>query len=360
MKILRKFFNRIEPYFDEGRALSSFYPVFSMFDNMMFLSDRKTQNPPYGRDPIDIKRYMFLVIIGLGPCFIGAVYFFGIRYIYMLIVAYASGAVVEIVFAIIRKEEVNEGFLVSGFIFPLILPPGIPLWLVAVGMVFGILVGKEVFGGTGRNLFNPALVGRVFLALGYPSLMAGSWMNPGSGFPGNLLSNYTLTAPDVVSAATPLVQAKSGIFTPLKELFWGNVTGSAGETSAILIIIGGLFIVAVGIASWRTITSVLFSFVIFNLIFNWISPGIANPVLFNLLSGGLLFGAFFMATDPVSSPTTIAAKWSYGILIGFLTILIRTFSGFVEGMMFAILLGNIFAPLLDEVVIRIGMKKHAK
>ena len=153
MKLLRSFFDKIKPFFDKGGSLSLFYPVYSMFDNMMFLNNKKTANAPFGRDPIEIKRFMFLVIIGLGPCFIGAVYFFGIRYLYMLIVAYAAGAVVEILFAIVRKEEVNEGFLVSGFIFPLILPPGIPLWLVAVGMIFGILIGKEVFGGTGRNFF---------------------------------------------------------------------------------------------------------------------------------------------------------------------------------------------------------------
>jgi Na(+)-translocating NADH:ubiquinone oxidoreductase B subunit len=360
MKLMRSFFDRIKPFFEKDGSLELFYPVYSMFDNMMFLSNQKTANSPFGRDPIDIKRYMFLVIIGLMPCFLGAIYFFGIRYFYMLIVAYAAGAVVEILFAIVRKEEVNEGFLVSGFIFPLILPPGIPLWLVAVGIVFGTLVGKEVFGGTGRNIFNPALVGRCFLALGYPSAMSGSWVSPGSGLLGNILTNYKLSAPDSVTMATPLVQARSGIYAPLKDLFFGNVMGSSGETSAILVILGGLFIIAVGVSSWRTVLSIILSFTGFNLLFNLINPGVANPVLFNILSGGFLFGAFFMATDPISSPTTISAKWGYGILIGFLALLIRTFSGFVEGMMFAILLGNIFAPLFDEVVIRMRMKKYAE
>ena len=190
--------------------------------------------------------------------------------------------------------------------------------------------------------------------------MTGTWISPGSGLLGNLLNNYKLSAPDAISTATPLVQAKSGVYAPLEDLFLGNITGSSGETSAALIILGGLFIIFAGVASWRTIVSIIISFIGFNFIFNWISPGIANPVLFNLLSGGFLFGTFFMATDPVSSPTTIAAKWGYGILIGFLAILIRTFSGFVEGMMFAILLGNIFAPLFDEIVIRIRMNRYAK
>jgi len=360
MKLLRKFFDKIEPLFDKGKPLAAFHPVYSMFDNMMFLSNEKTPNAPFGRDPIDIKRYMFIVIIGLGPCFLGALYFYGIRVLWMLIVSYAAGAVVEIAFAVVRKEEVNEGFLVTGFIFPLILPPGIPLWLVAVGMVFGVLVGKEVFGGTGRNLFNPALVGRCFLALGYPSDMAGSWISPGSGTLGNLLNNYQLSAPEAISSATPLVQAKGGIFAPLNDLLIGNVLGSAGETSAILVILGGIIVIAAGISNWRTILSIILSFVGFNLLFNLFSPGTANPVLFNLLSGGFLFGAFFMATDPVTSPLTISAKWAYGILIGLLALLIRTFSGFVEGMMFAILLGNIFAPLFDEVVIRARMRRYAK
>ncbi len=360
MKLLRKIFDKVEPVFDKGKPLAAFYPIYSMFDNMMFLTSEKSQNAPFGRDPIEIKRYMFFVIIALGPCFLGALYFYGIRVLWMLIVSYAAGAVVEIAFAIIRKEEVNEGFLVSGFIFPLILPPGIPLWLVAVGMIFGILVGKEVFGGTGRNLFNPALVGRCFLALGYPSAMAGSWISPGTGTLGNLLTNYQLAAPEAISSATPLVQAKSGVLAPLKDLFFGNVLGSAGETSAILVILGGILLIAVGMANWRTVLSIILSFAGFNLLFNLFSPGTANPVLFNMLSGGFLFGAFFMATDPVTSPITISAKWPYGVLIGLLALLIRTFSGFVEGMMFAILLGNIFAPLFDEVVIRVRMKRYAK
>jgi Na+-transporting NADH:ubiquinone oxidoreductase subunit B len=360
MKLLRLFFDKIEPLFDEGKALSLFHPVYSMFDNMMFSSNEKTPNAPFGRDPIDIKRYMFIVVIALTPAFLGSLYFYGLRILWMLIVSYAVGAVVEIAFAIIRKEEVNEGFLVTGCIFPLILPPGIPLWMVAVGMAFGVLVGKEVFGGTGRNIFNPALVGRIFLALGYPSAMSGSWVSPGSGSLGNLLKNFQLAAPDVLSSATPLVQAKNGIFMPLKDLFFGNILGSAGETSALLIILGGLIVLFAGIANWRTILSIILSFAGFNLLLNILSPGTANPVLFNMLSGGFLFGTFFMATDPVSSPITISAKWVYGIFIGLIALLIRTFSGFVEGMMFAILLGNIFSPLFDEVVIRVRMKHYAK
>jgi len=356
---MRRLLNRIEPAFREGGRLSRLYPLFHAFDAFLLSSHVGTQRAPFGRDPLDLKRLMTLVIIAVFPAFIASVYFFGWRILLMLIVSYAAGGLVEVLFAVLRKEEISEGFLVTGFLFPLIVPPGLPLWMVAVGVAFGVLVGKEVFGGTGRNLFNPALVGRVFLALGYPSAMSGNWIQPAQGGWGRILPGLIHQSVDAVSSATPLVLAKGGTLASPLDLFLGRVTGSAGETSALAILIGGLFLVGVGIASWRTVLSIIVTFAGLTAVLHAVAPASVAPVWFNLLSGGFLFGAFFMATDPVTSPTTQSGKWVYGVLIGGVTLLIRSFSGFVEGMMFAILFGNICAPLIDEVVIRSKMRRYA-
>ena len=345
--------------FEKGGKFALFHSIFAAADNFFFSSPERTADAPYARDPMDVKRYMSLVILALLPCFAASLYFFGWRVFLMVMVSYLAGGLVEVGFAIVRKEEIYEGFLVTGLIFPLTLPPGLPLWMVAAGVIFGTLVGKEVFGGTGRNLFNPALVGRCFLALGYPSAMTGTWMEPGCGLTGRLLAPFSVGVPDAVTSATPLVLAKSGTFASLPNLFLGCVTGSAAETSALAIILGGVFLVAAGVASWRTVLGILASFTILSSALRIVLPATVAPVLFNLLSGGMLFGTFFMATDPVTSPVTQSGKWGYGILIGALTILIRCFSGYVEGMMFAILLGNICAPLMDEVVIRVRMARFA-
>ena len=358
MKIAAIVLDKLRPLFQEGGRFARLHPVFLAADGFFFSSPLKTANIPYGRDPIDVKRYMSLVIVGLMPCFLSSLYYFGWRVLLMVLVSYVAGGVVEVLFAVVRKEEINEGFLVTGFIFPLILPPGIPLWMVAVGIIFGVLVGKEVFGGTGRNLFNAAIVGRCFLAFGYPSLMAQSWMAPGAGRFGSLLSPIR-SAADAVTGATPLVLAKTGELTAPLDLFLGRVMGSAGETSALAILVGGGFLLLVGVANWRTVVGILGSFTVLSAVLHAASPASVPPVAFHLCAGGLLFGAFFMATDPVTGPVTISGKWAYGILIGAVTILIRSFSGYVEGMTFAILLGNICAPLIDEVVIRLHIRRYA-
>ena len=355
--MLQKLFNKLRAVFRADGKMSRFHFLFQAMDNFLFASPGTTENAPYGRDPMDVKRYMSLAITALVPSLLVAVYFFGWRVLAMFIVSYVAGGAVEMLFSIVRKEEVNEGFLVTGFIFPLILPPGVPLWIVAVGIIFGVVVGKEIFGGTGRNLFNPALVGRVFLALGYPTHMSSAWISPVSSPWGRLNLPLVLAPADAVTTATPLVAAKSGEFAETLNLFIGNITGSAGETSAIAILLGGLFLLAVGVANWRTVISILLSFTGLTLILRVAGVEAVNPVLFGLLSGGLLFGTFFMATDPVSSPITLTGKWAYGIIIGVTTVLIRSFSGFVEGMMFAVLFGNICAPLIDEVVIRTRMRR---
>ena len=359
MKQIENTFKKMRPHFEEGGSLHLLHPVYKALENFFFLADIKTENAPYGRDPIEIKRYMSTVIIALIPAFLAAIYFFGWRVLLLLIVSYVAGGAVEVLFALARKEEINEGFLVTGFIFPLILPPGIPLWVVAVGIIFGVLIGKEIFGGTGRNVFNAALVGRGFLTLGYPALTSKSWMPPGTGLWGNLTAGISIFNPDTITSATPLALAKGGELAPIRDLFLGSVAGSAGETSAFAIILGGVFLMATGVSNWRIVVSILLSFSGLTWILRLITPLSVSPVLFNLFAGSILFGAFFMATDPVTGPITQSGKWVYGVLIGSVTIILRCFSGFVEGVTFAILLGNIFAPLIDEAVIRNRMRRYA-
>ena len=360
MKVIRNILARCRPLFEEGSRKRSLWPVFQAADNFFFAHAEETAHAPYGRDPLDVKRTMSLVIVALMPAFLASLYFFGPRVLLLFAVSYAAGGIVEVLFAIVRKEEINEGFLVTGFIFPLILPPGVPLWMVAVGVVFGVLVGKEIFGGTGRNPFNAALVGRCFLAFGYPLRMTGTWLPPGPDKWLQLPGSLAAVSADAVTTATPLGLAKSGALTPTINLFLGNVAGSVGETSALAILLGALFLVAVGVANWRTIAGGMVALLVCSGILHAVMPDRVAPALFQCLAGGWMFGIAFMATDPVTSPVTLSGKWAYGILIGLLTILIRSFSGFVEGVMFAVLFANICAPLIDEVVIRIYIHRIAR
>lgn len=352
MKAVRNVLDRLRPFFEEDGRLHVLRPIYQAADAFHFAHVEATTHAPYGRDPLDVKRYMSLVIVGLLPAFLASLYFFGPRVLLLLFVSYAAGGLVEVLFAVVRKEEINEGFLVTGFIFPLILPPGVPLWMVAVGIIFGVLVGKEVFGGTGRNPFNAALVGRCFLAFGYPVRMTGTWMPPGPDKWLDLPGSLAAVAPDAVTTATPLGLARSGEFVSTLDLFVGNVAGSVGETSALAILLGGAFLIAVGVANWRTIAGGGAALLICAGLLHAGMPDRVAPPILQLFAGGWLLGIVFMATDPVTGPITGAGKWVYGILIGLLTVLIRSFSGFVEGVMFAILFGNICAPLIDEVVIR--------
>jgi len=356
MKQLLKIFERLRPNFDEKGRFRLFKPLFQATEGFFFSSPELTENAPHARDALDVKRYMSVVIVALIPALAASLIFFGLRVLVMIVVSYIAGGVVEVLVAIIRKEEINEGFLVTGLIFPLILPPTLPLWMVAVGVAFGVLVGKELFGGTGRNLFNPAIVGRCFLAIGYPAQM-GIWIKPGQGFLGRLFEYAGPSSVDAVTSATPLALAKQGILTPLEHLVTGRIAGSAGETSAIAIIIGGVFLLLTRVANWRTTVGILGSFGILGFALGRLSPDNFGPVGWHLFAGGLLFGAFFMATDPVSSPITSGGKWFYGILIGGITLLIRNLTGYVEGVMFAILLGNIMAPVLDEIVVQMRIRR---
>ena len=357
MKRLLRLFEAVRPTFEKGGKLGFFEPVFEALENFFFAPSTTTLRAPHVRDPLDIKRLMSMVIIALLPCLAASFYFFGLRLIPMIIVSYAAGGAVEVLFAIVRKEKINEGFLVTGMLFPLILPPALPLWMVAVGVAFGVFVGKELFGGTGRNIFNPAIVGRCFLALAYPAAMSGNWIKPGHELTGRLFQYVNAADVDAISMATPLVSAKQGVLVPLRHMVLGNIPGSVGETSGIAIIIGGVFLLFTRVASWRTVVSILGSCALLSGILHYAQPEKFAPVLWHLFAGSLLFGAFFMATDPVTSPVTSAGKWLCGAAIGVITILIRNFTGYVEGVMFAILLGNIIAPILDEIVIKVRLRR---
>jgi len=357
VKVLLRFLDKVRPSFEDGGKLRLFHPLYEAVEHFFFAPSQTTTTAPHVRDPLDLKRFMSMVIISLVPCILAGLYFFGLRFIAIIVVSYAAGLTVEVLFAIVRKEGINEGFFVTGILFPLIMPPAVPLWMVALGVAFGVFIGKEIFGGTGRNLFNPALVGRCFLALAYPAQMSSSWLAPATELGGRLLVYVDGSSLDAVTTATPLALAKQGEFVSTAHMFLGSVSGSIGETSAIAILVGGIFLLITRVANWRTVVSTLVSFALLAAILRHAQPDRFGPVLWHLCAGGLLFGAFFMTTDPVTGPVTNSGKWLYGAVIGATTVLIRNLTGYVEGVTFAILLGNIVAPILDEAVFAVRLRR---
>ena len=331
-------------------------PVFKAIDEFLFGTDKVTI-VPHIADHMDLKRYMSFVVLALVPAVAASVYFWGIRVLLLIAVSYAFGGLVEVLFAAIRKKEVHEGFLVSGLLFPLILPPGIPFWMAALGVMFGVMFGKEVFGGTGRNIFNPAIVGRVFLSVAFPKAMSADWLLPFN----QGLGGFVRYSADAVTQATPLAAFKNGaIPANWLDLFLGSGPGCIGETFRIGIVLGGVFLILAKISNWRLPVSALLSLVLFSGLGSHLFPQKVAPTLFQLSSGGLLLGVFFMLTDPVTSPFTKAGKWMGGILFGFLVVLIRGFSGYMEGVMFSILLVNVFTPFIDRVVLDMKYPKITK
>ncbi len=353
MKPLRRVLDAARPLFEDGRALHRLRPFFDAVDHFFFVAPDCTATAPHVRDPLDVKRYMTMVVIALLPAVVASVWFFGLRVLVMIAVSYAAGGAAEVLFAVVRKEQINEGFLVTGLLFPLVLPPGLPLWRVAVGVIFGVVIGKELFGGTGRNIFNPALVGRCFLLLSYSKAMSQNcWVAPAAAWPGRL----TQYAADTISGATPLA-AKDYGWSSIADMFFGNVAGCIGETCAPAIIAGGVFLCITRVANWRTVVAILGAVAALTAVLHQAMPKAVGPVHWQLVGGGLLLGAFFMATDPVTSPATRAGKWACGVLVGVVTVLIRAFAGTAEGVMYAILLGNIAAPVLDEAVVRCRLRR---
>lgn len=298
---------------------------------------------------IQIKSYylhqkiMTRVLISLVPILLFSIYLFGLRIIPLLAVVTICGVFSE--YAIMRlinqdKAKVSEAVLVSCMLYTLTLPPATPYWVAIIGIIFGVVFGKGIFGGFGRNIFNPALVGRCLIYVSFPAHLTVAWTRPFTGFPGGFIQ-YS-PGPDAITTATPMIElASEGTITSHLSLLWGNIAGSLGETSALLIIAAAIYLIITKTASWKIIVSCLASFTIFSTVMYLTGLIPADP-LFSVMSGGFLFAIVFMATDPVSAPSQDKSKIIYGVLIGALAMVIRTYSLFTEGIMFAILIANVF------------------
>jgi Na+-transporting NADH:ubiquinone oxidoreductase subunit B len=380
MKSLRKKIDKIKPHFSEGGRFGMFRSVFEGFESFIFVPDKVTVKGSHVRDSIDLKRVMTVVIIALLPALLFGAYntglqhfrsigetpgimqmfWFGIlKMLPLIVVSYVTGLGIEFVAAQIRGHEINEGFLVTGMLIPLIVPIDVPLWMLALATAFAVILGKEVFGGTGMNVLNPALTARAFLFFAYPGWMTGDqvWIE-------GLTKGQHIV--DGFSGATPLsmlAQGHSETLPSLLNMFIGTVPGSVGETSTIAILIGAIILLFTGIGSWKIIVSVFGGAIGMGLLFNLlaVNPYMELPFYYHLVMGGFAFGAVFMATDPVTGAQTETGKWIYGFLIGALSILIRVINpAYPEGVMLAILLMNVFAPLIDYYVVQANIKRRLK
>ena len=382
MKALRNYIDKIKPNFEEGGKFQAFRSVFDGFETFLFVPNTTSKTGTHIHDAIDSKRIMSIVVIALIPALLFGMYnvgyqhyaFAGIEGSFIqkfgygflavlpkIIVSYVVGLGIEFVVAQWKKEEIQEGFLVSGMLIPMIVPVDCPLWMLAVATAFSVIFAKEVFGGTGMNIFNPALITRAFLFFAYPTKMSGDtvWVASNSIF--GLGKDI-----DALTAATPLGQAatETPISASLSDMIFGFIPGSIGETSVIAIAIGAVILLWTGVASWKTMISVFVGGALMALIFNVAGPDTAMakmPWYMHLCAGGFCFGAVFMATDPVTSSRTENGKFIYGLLIGMMAIIIRVLNpGYPEGMMLAILLMNIFAPLIDYVIVENNISRRAK
>lgn len=307
------------------------------------------------------QKMMRTVLWSLLPIYLFSIYLFGWRILLVLLATLLAAFAGELfIMRMISgdKAKVSEAALVTAGLLTLTLPPTVPIWIAVVGALFGIIFGKAIFGGFGKNVFNPALVGRAFIYVSFPIPMTVTWQKPFTGFPGGLL--HWSGGTDLITAATPMIDMKvSGLPTNYLNLFLGNISGSAGETSAFLILLAAAYLIYTKTASWKIMASVAASGLISTLLFRALGAHTPDPI-FSILSGGFLFGTVFMATDPVSAPMKDTAKIIYGVMIGLFTVIIRSFSLFTEGMMFAILIANSFAPLVDRTVKNWEAKRKEK
>jgi Na+-transporting NADH:ubiquinone oxidoreductase subunit B len=378
MKLFKNILESVKPHFIKGGKLEKMYPAYDAFETFLFVPDHTTHAGSHIRDAIDLKRTMITVVLALMPALffgmwnVGQLHFtaigeeftlmtaftFGaLKMLPLIIVSYAVGLGIEFAFAISRGHSVNEGYLVTGMLIPMVMPIDVPLWMLAVSVVFAVIIGKEVFGGTGMNILNPALTARAFLFFAYPSFMSGDkvWVNTGD-----------VATVDGFSGATPLADLAANIpldMSLIGSFFNGTIAGSVGETSTLAILIGAVILLVTGIASWRTMISVFVGGYVMGLLFNlWgANEFMMIPSYVHLLLGGFAFGAVFMATDPVTAAQTNTAKYIVGFLIGVLAILIRVFNpAYPEGMMLAILFMNVFAPLVDHYVVGANIKRRLK
>jgi len=382
MKFLEDQLKKIGKLFGKGKPLEKFYPFYEAIDTFLLTPGKRTTKAPFVRDVIDLKRVMISVVIALIPCIVMGIYNTGyqiqmansqiptlgecfwlgsLKVLPIIIVTYAVGGFWEGLFSVIRKHEINEGFLVTGILYALILPPTIPLWQVAVGISFGIVIGKEIFGGTGMNVLNPALTARAFVFFAYPAQMSG---------------DAVWAAVDGFSQATPLavvaiaekgssaVAAITSAGYTFRDVFLGFIPGSIGETSTLACLIGLAFLLITRIASWRIVVGCVLGLIAMSSVF-FLFKGensmafFSLPPYWHMALGGFAFGSIFMATDPVSSSATDTGKWIYGILIGILVVLIRMINpAYPEGVMLAILFMNVFAPLIDHFVVQQNIKRR--
>lgn len=404
MRAIRRFFDKIEPHFVKGGKWEKYYALYEVVDTFFYQPGTRTHTASHVRDGVDLKRIMTTVWLCAFPAMFWGMYNVGhqanmamaqlgveavtnwrgwfinllaggydpnsiwqcvvhgaMYFLPIYILTFVVGIIWEMIFAIVRGHEINEGFFVTSILFALILPPDIPLWQVALGISFGVVVAKEVFGGTGKNFLNPALAGRAFLYFAYPAYMSG---------------DTVWTAVDGFSGATPLGLAATGV-TPDKfvdawgnaitwtDAFLGNMQGSIGEVSTLAILMGAAVLLWTKIASWRVMAGVCLGLIVTSLAFNAIgsttNPMFNMPFWWHMVIGGFAFGTVFMATDPVSAAMTDMGRWWYGALIGFMTVLIRVFNpAFPEGIMLAILFANLFAPLFDYFVTQANVKRRLK
>ncbi len=395
MSKLEAFFHKHEPTFKDGGKLEWAYPLFELVETFMLTPSTRTTSGAHVRDPMDLKRMMTMVIYALVPAILFAWYNVGLQgyrgegvmdpsawdaivrggwhMLPIIITSYAAGGLAEMIFAVVRKHEINEGFLVTGILYPLTLPPSIPLWMVAMGIFFGVIIGKEVFGGVGMNILNPALTARAFVFFTYPTAISGTgvWDVAGKGMfsSGGTVEGYTGATPllavsDEALRGSTAVEALSQYGFEFNDLLMGLIPGSMGETSALAIALGAAVLLITGIGSWRIMSGVVIGMVAMSLTFNMVAgpealPSMTMSPLYHLVIGSFMFGTVFMATDPVSAASTTTGRWIYGILIGLLIVIIRVANpAYPEGVMLAILFMNVFAPLIDHYVVEGKVKRR--
>lgn len=380
MEWIRQKLDKFKEPFAKGKKLEKYSPAINALDTFLFTPNHTTKKGAHVRDAVDLKRVMITVVIALLPVLLFSMWNQGYQYLKqvqpqvefwdafghgamvilpMIVVSYAVGLGIEFAFAIFRGHEVNEGYLVTGLLIPMIMPVGLPLWMLAISVVFAVIIGKEAFGGTGMNILNPALTARAFAFFAYPTYMSGNQV-------------WVINAPetDAVSGETILgsLAANQSVEYTTMDMFWGLIPGSVSETSAALCLLGALFLIFTKVGSWRIMVSAVVGAAVMGLIFNALpSMGVEGNALTNfpwynhLVAGGLAFGIVYMATDPVSAAQTYKGKWIYGFLIGFLSVMIRVFNpAYPEGVMLAILLMNVFAPTIDHYVIQGNIKRRVK
>ncbi|MBL7964901.1 MAG: NADH:ubiquinone reductase (Na(+)-transporting) subunit B [Flavobacteriales bacterium] len=388
MNALRKLVDNAKPAFSKGGKLEKLHWVFDGLETFLFTPGHATEKGSHVRDAMDLKRTMSVVITAMLPCLLFGMWnvghqhylaigeftalgegfwekflFGAIKVLPIVVVSYGVGLGIEFLFCSIKGHAIHEGYLVTGMLIPLIMPVDVPLWMVAVGSAFAVVIGKEVFGGTGMNVVNIALTARAFLFFAYPTMLSGDkvWVNT------SLAEGQTLV--DGFSGATSMGHAASGNMAgvvPLMDSFWGFEAGSIGETSTFACLIGAAILIFTGIGSWRIMLSVVLGGAFMAGIFNLVGPSVGNaymqiPVLHQLVLGGFMFGLVFMATDPVTASQTSSGKWIYGFLIGLLAILIRVVNpAYPEGMMLAILFMNVMAPTIDHYVVQSNIKRRMK